>query len=166
MKNGNLHKAKSAKNDEFYTQLKDIEKELVHYKEHFKDKVVYCNCDSEESNFVKYFLLNFKHLGLKKLIASGFSFDGNGTKLEFNGYRENENIYNAEDVHTESLVGDGDFRSEECIALLEESDIVVTNPPFSLFQEYVEQLMEYDKKFLIIGNMNAITYKEIFRYIK
>ncbi len=159
MKNKNLHKAKSAKNDEFYTQLKDIEKELIRYTNHFKGKVVYCNCDSKESKFVEYFLLNFKHLGLKKLIATGFNSEGKGTKLVFNGYRET-------DIQVSDLNGDGDFRSEECIALLEEADIVVTNPPFSLFREYVNQLMEYNKDFLIIGSMNAITYKETFKFIK
>jgi hypothetical protein len=166
MKNGNLHKAKAVKNNEFYTQLSDIEKELVHYKEHFKGKVVYCNCDSNESNFVQYFLLNFNNLKLKKLIATGYNSNGSGTKLEYNGYRDGENIYNAEDICTELLTGDGDFRSAECIELLEEADIIVTNPPFSLFREYVAQLMEYDKKFIIIGSISAITYKEIFRLIK
>jgi hypothetical protein len=166
MKNGNLHKAKAVKNDEFYTQLSDIEKELVHYKEHFKGKVVYCNCDSNESNFVQYFLLNFNNLKLKKLIATGYNSNGNGTKLEYNGYRDDENIYNAEDICTELLTRDGDFRSAECIELLEEADIIVTNPPFSLFREYIAQLMEYDKKFIVIGSMNAITYKETFKLIK
>lgn len=136
--NKNLHKAKKEKNDEFYTQLIDIENELKHYKDHFRGKTVLCNCDLPHSNFVKYFQNNFQELGLKKLLHSG---------------------YNKE-------TGDGDFRSQECIELLKQADIVVTNPPFSLFREYVSQLVEYDKKFIIIGNQNAITYKEIFKLIK
>jgi len=133
--NNNLHKAKKAKNDEFYTQLKDIENELKHYEEYFKDKVVYCNCDTEESNFYKYFTNNYTKLKLKGLHRTSYD----------------EGI---------------DFRSNESIAILKECDIVVTNPPFSLFREYVAQLIEYDKKFLIIGNMNATTNKEIFPLIK
>ena len=136
--NKNLHKAKKEKNDEFYTQLIDIENELKHYKDHFRGKTVLCNCDLPHSNFVKYFQDNFQELGLKNLLHSG---------------------YNKEK-------GDGDFRSAECIELLKQADIVVTNPPFSLFREYVSQLVEYDKKFIIIGNQNAITYKEIFKLIK
>jgi len=157
MSNKYLHKAKDNKKDEFYTQLPDIENELKHYKKHFKGKVVFCNCnDTEESNFWRYFALNFKRLGLKKLIATHF---GNGIpsyKLEKN----NRGIIKT------PLKGNGDFRSEECIDLLKKSDIVVTNPPFSLFREYVAQLINYNKKFLIIGNINAITYKEIFELIK
>lgn len=154
-KNENLHKAKAAKNDEFYTRLEDIEKELEHYTEHFKGKVVYCNCDdARESNFFKYFSTNFQKLGLKKLITSGLKEDGTGVVAIQKG--DDIDIYD----------GNGDFRSEECIEFLKEADIVVTNPPFSLFRQYVAQLMQYGKKFLIIGNMNAITYKEIFPYIK
>ncbi len=159
--NKNLHAANKAKNDEFYTQLTDIEKELKNYKEHFKDKIVFCNCDDPEySNFWKYFSLNFDHLQLKKLIATHYETDKASYKLEM--YRDEAG------VHTEikTLKQNGDFRSPECIELLRGSDIVVTNPPFSLFREYVAQLMEYDKKFLIIGNMNAITYKEIFPLLK
>ena len=157
--NSNLHRAKKAKNDEFYTMLSDIENELSHYKDHFKDKVVYCNCDdARESNFVKYFQINFDGLGLKKLIATGYKKDGRGIKLVY----DSEN----KDASVDELEGDGDFRSEECVKLLDEADIVVSNPPFSLFCEYVAQLVKYDKKFLIIGNMNAITYKEIFPLIK
>jgi len=136
--NANLHKAKQGKNDEFYTQLCDIENELKHYKEHFRGKTVLCNCDLPHSNFIKYFEDNFQELGLKKLLHSGYDKENNT----------------------------GDFRSAECIELLKQADIVVTNPPFSLFREYVSQLVEHDKKFLIIGNQNAITYKEIFKLIK
>ena len=153
--NENLHKAKAAKNDEFYTRLEDIEKELKHYTEHFKGKVVYCNCDdANRSNFFKYFSTNFQKLGLKKLITSGLKDNGTGVVAIQKG--DDIDIYD----------GNGDFLSEECIEFLKEADIVVTNPPFSLFREYVAQLMQYGKKFLIIGNMNAITYKEIFPYIK
>ena len=168
--NKNLHKAKKAKNDEFYTQLSDIEKELMHYKEHFKGKVVYCNCDDPFlSNFVKYFAYNFHFLGLKKLIASCYvSEDSPSDKAiswEFNGeYRDNNPVL--ESAIITELDGDGDFRSSECIELLKEADIIVTNPPFSLFREYVAQLIEYEKGFLIIGNQNAITYKEIFPLLK
>lgn len=159
-KNGNLKNAKKAKNDEFYTQLTDIEKELRHYKEHFKDKIVFCNCDDPEwSNFWKYFKLNFEHLGLKKLISTHFNMDGSPSyALILENYGETETKI--------PLKENGDFRSEECIEFLKEADIVVTNPPFSLFREYVAQLMEYDKKFLILGNNNAITYKEFFPLLK
>lgn len=159
--NKNLHAANKAKNDEFYTQLSDIEKELKNYKEHFKDKIVFCNCDDPEySNFWKYFSLNFDYLELKKLIATHYETEKASYKLEM--YRDTAG------VHTEikTLKQNGDFRSPESIELLKEADIIVTNPPFSLFREYVAQLTEYDKKFLIIGNMNAITYKEIFPLIK
>ncbi len=155
--NKHLTKANLAKNDEFYTQLTDIEKELGHYKEHFKDKVVFLNCDDpEESNFWKYFALNFKFLGLKKLIATHFQTEKSSYKLEKD---------NGDTIKTK-LKQNGDFRSPECIEILKEADIVVTNPPFSLFREYVTQLMEYNKKFIIIGNQNAITYKEIFKLIR
>ena len=159
--NKNLHAANKAKNDEFYTQLTDIEKELKNYKEHFKDKIVFCNCDDPEySNFWKYFSLNFDHLGLKKLIATHYETEKTSYKLEM--YRDEAG------VHTEikTLKQNGDFRSPECIELLQESDIVVTNPPFSLFREYIAQLIAYDKKFLIIGNMNACKYKEVFPLMK
>lgn len=156
-----LTKAKKIKNDEFYTQLTDIEKEMKYYKKHFKNKSVFCNCDDPEwSNFWKYFSLNFDHLQLKKLIATHYEQNKQSYKLEM--YRDEAG------VHTEikTLKENGDFRSQESVELLKEADIVVTNPPFSLFREYVAQLMEYKKKFLIIGNKNAITYKEIFPLLK
>lgn len=166
-KNANLHAAKTAKNDEFYTQLTDIEKEMAHYKDFFKGKVVYCNCDdARESNFFKYFSLNFEHLGLKKLICTGYKADGKGVVLTYEGDKNGNRKVDDEEIVVTELNGNGDFRSEECIEFLKESDVVVTNPPFSLFREYAAQLMEYGKKFIIIGNMNAITYKEIFPYIK
>ena len=167
MANKNLTNAKKAKNDEFYTQLSDIEKEMRHYKAYFKDKIVYCNCDdARESNFFKYFSLNFEHLGLKKLITTGYKEDGKGVVLVYEGDKNGNRIVDDSEIIVTELEGDGDFRSEECIEFLKEADVVVTNPPFSIFREYVAQLMEYGKKFLIIGNMNAITYKEIFPYIK
>ena len=157
MRNKNLRKAKKEKNDEFYTQLTDIEKELVHYKEQFKDKIIFCNCDDPEcSNFWKYFYLNFEHLGLKKLIATHYEEEKSTYKLEYDG---------KEKVKTQ-LKQNGDFRSPEAVEILKETDIVVTNPPFSLFREYVTQLMEYEKQFIIMGNNNAITYKEIFPLLK
>ena len=166
-KNTNLHSAKKAKNDEFYTQLTDIEKEMKHYKDFFKGKVVYCNCDdARESNFFKYFSLNFEFLGLKKLITTGYKENGKGVVLVYEGDKNGNRIVDDSEVIVTELEGNGDFRSEECIEFLKECDVVVTNPPFSLFREYVAQLMEYGKKFLIIGSMNAITYKEIFPYIK
>ena len=156
-RNANLKEAKRAKNDEFYTQLSDIERELSNYQAHFYGKTIYLNCDNpEESNFWQYFSLNFKHLGLKKLIATHFNPVNETYKLEMYG----DNI-----IRT-PLEQNGDFRSSESIEILQESDIVVTNPPFSLFREYIAQLMEYEKKFLVIGNPNAITHKEIFPYIK
>jgi len=157
--NSNLHKARAVKNDEFYTQLSDIEKEVKNYKKYFKDKIVYCNCDDPEwSNFFKYFTNAFDFLGLKKVITTHYEKDGGKSyKLELDKQGQ---------IIKTDLIGDGDFRSEECIEILKESDIVITNPPFSLFREYVAQLIEYDKKFLIIGSMNAITYKETFQFIK
>ena len=167
MKNENLHKAKVAKNDEFYTRLQDIENELRHYRNHFKGKVVYCNCDdARESNFFKYFSLSFEFLGLKKLIATGYKENGKGVALVYEGDKNGNRNVDDEEINVTELNGNGDFRSEECIEFLKEADIVVTNPPFSLFREYVAQLMQYGKKFLIIGNGNAVTYKEIFPYIK
>ena len=170
-----LQKAKKQKNDEFYTQFADIESELQHYESHFKDKVVYCNCDDPQtSNFFRYFVSHFKALGLKKVIAAcyqeqnmdlfdarennrGFFFEYTGTELTDADPKTANVVY---------FKGDGDFRSPESIALLKQSDVVVTNPPFSLFREYVAQLIRYDKQFLIIGNINAITYKEIFKLIQ
>lgn len=175
--NRTLHIAKSLKKDEFYTQLSDIESELKHYKEHFKNKVVFCNCDDPRvSNFFHYFSYNFENLGLKKLITTcyknqekdlfGQVESENAVFLEYEGDKNGNNIPDAEEIGVKPLKGDGDFRSKESIDLLKQADIVVTNPPFSLFREYVEQLVKYDKKFLIIGNINAITYKEIFKLIK
>lgn len=162
-KNANLRSARDTKNDEFYTQISDIEKELKHYKKHFKDAIVFCNCDDPEwSNFWKYFHLNFAHLGLKKLITTFYHIRTSVYKMEYTGGDDN-NISAGVKI---PLTGNGDFRSDECIETLKESDIVVTNCPFSLFREYVAQLIEYEKKFLIIGNQNAITYKEIFPLFK
>jgi hypothetical protein len=169
--NSNLHKANRAKKDEFYTQLSDIENELKHYKDQLRGKVIFCNCDDpKESNFVKYFTMNFEHLGLKKLIATHYK-DANlftneqPYRLEYYGTKKGTNMPNPKDFIVKML-SDGDFRSDECIELLKEADIVVTNPPFSLFREYVSQLVEFEKKFLILGDQNAITYKEIFKLIK
>ena len=177
MANKNLNKAKEAKKDEFYTQLEDINNELRHYREHFRGKTVLCNCDDPRvSNFFTYFAYNFEFLGLKKLITTCYKnqnidlFSQNKSEqavyLVYEGDRNGDHIPNAEEIGVKPLKGDGDFRSKECIELLKEADIVVTNPPFSLFREYVAQLMEYDKKFLIIGHQNAIKYKEIFPLIK
>ena len=167
MSNTNLKTAKKNKNDEFYTLMEDIEKEMRYYKDFFKGKVVYCNCDdARESNFFKYFSLNFEFLGLKKLISTGYKADGKGVVLVYEGDKNGNRRVDNEEIIVNELNGDGDFRSEECIEYLKECDVVVTNPPFSLFRQYVKQLMDYDKKFIIIGNQNAITYKEIFPYIK
>ena len=196
MPNKTLNAAKLAKKDEFYTQMTDIERELRHYWPHFKDKVVLCNCDDPyESNFFKYFALRFNQLGLKKLICTcynGSPIQGNELLLDFGDTDQQplKPAYKVEitevcdmngdgavdlsdvrillqnDRNTRSELKTGDFRDPECIALLKEADIVVTNPPFSLFREYVAQLMEHGKKFLIIGNVNAITYKEVFPLIK
>lgn len=175
--NKSLHAANRAKNDEFYTELADIDKELRHYKHHFKNKTVYCNCDDPRvSNFFHYFSHNFETLGLKKLMATCYKsqaadlFSQNDSEqavyLIYEGDKNGNRVPDPSEIQVLPLKGDGDFRSEECIALLKQADIVVTNPPFSLFREYVAQLVEYDKKFLIIGNKNAITYKEIFPLIK
>lgn len=159
-KNNNLHNAKNAKNDEFYTQYEDIQEELNHagYLKEFQGKTIYCNCDDPEwSNFWKYFKLRFHDLNLKSLISTHYESDGNSSyMLKFDG----------KNTIKEELSGNGDFRSEECINLLKEADVVVTNPPFSLFREYVAQLMEYNKKFVIWSNNNSITYKEIFPLLK
>ena len=195
--NSSLNKAAKAKNDEFYTQLADIEKELKRYKDQFREKVVYCNCDDPfESNFFKYFAANFNALGLKKLITTSYTkspiaggqlplFEVEGLKpsgkepfkIEINEVpdTDGDGAINLDDVkfllkHNKNIAtplrGAGDFRSDECMGLLKEVDIVCTNPPFSLFREYVAQLMERGKKFLIIGNDNAIAYKEFFVFIK
>ncbi|MBY5950644.1 adenine-specific methyltransferase EcoRI family protein [Algoriphagus marincola] len=175
--NKNLHKASKAKEDEFYTQLPDIERELKYYKKHFKGKVVYCNCDDPRiSNFFHYFSYNFEKLGLKKLITTCYKnqsmdlFSKHDTEqaiyLEYNGDKNNNRIPDPDEIGIVPLKGNGDFRSKESIELLKQANIVVTNPPFSLFREYVNQLVEYDKKFLVIGNINAISYKECFELIK
>ena len=175
--NLSLHAAKRGKKDEFYTQLRDIENELRHYRHHFKDKVVYCNCDDPRvSNFFDFFSKQFEFYGLKKLIATCYKnqqpdlFSSHDSEravyLEYLGDQDGNRRPDPHEIAVNILQGDGDFRSPECIELLKQADIVVTNPPFSLFREYVAQLMEYDKKFLIIGNQNAITYKEIFPLIK
>jgi len=200
MSTRDLDKAKKNKADEFYTQMPDIEAELRHYKEHFHGKVVLCNCDDPyESNFFKYFAMNFNYLGLKKLIATSYSESpvayGQLPLFEIQTLKARPSsekpacrieITEVPDLNQDGAVdltdveyllknhknvfsfleGDGDFRSQECVELLQEADIVVTNPPFSLFREYVAQLVEYDKKFIIIGNTNALTYKEIFRMFK
>ncbi len=176
-KNSSLARARDAKQDEFYTQLSDIEKELKHYKKHFKGKVVYCNCDDPRvSGFFHYFSYNFEKLGLKKLITTCYKnkerdlFSANDTEhaimLEYTGDKNNSGVPDPTEIGIVKLKGDGDFRSEESIELLKQADIVVTNPPFSLFREFVEQLLKYDKKFLVVGNQNAITYKEIFHHIQ
>lgn len=196
--NKNLSKANKAKKDEFYTQLVDIENEMRHYKPFFKGKIVFCNCDDPyESNFVKYFAMNFAALGLKKLIATCYATSPVmytqltlfGNEVEFAASDKGKKPYKIEITEVKDangdgaidlddfetmlratppklLKGDGDFRSDECIELLKQADVVVTNPPFSLFREYLAQLIEYDKKFIIIGNQNAITYKEVFPLIK
>ncbi|EJL6496397.1 adenosine deaminase, partial [Vibrio cholerae] len=170
-----LQKAKKSKSDEFYTQLCDIERELENYKSHFKDKVVFCNCDDPRiSNFFKYFSSNFDELGLKKVITSCFREPSedlfNQVSSERGFFYEYQNTpeqkSRLKSIEVVPFKGDGDFRSAESIELLKQADIVVTNPPFSLFREYVEQLVSHKKKFLIIGNVNAITYKEIFKLIK
>jgi hypothetical protein len=172
-----LQSAKSNKNDEFYTILADIERELKHYKKQLKSKVVFCNCDDPRvSNFFHYFSYNFGQLGMKKLITTCYKnqnadmFSENKSEraiyLEYAGNKNRNNIPNPEEIGIKHLKGDGDFRSEECIDLLKQADIVVTNPPFSLFREYVAQLVEYKKKFLIVGTWNAITYSGIFNLIK
>lgn len=159
----NLATAKTAKKDEFYTQITDIENELVHYRDHFKDKIVFCNCDDPtRSNFWKYFHLNFKKFGLRKIIATHYDTKQATYKIEYKGGADSD----TEAGIVTPLMQNGDFRSPECIELLKEADIVVTNPMFSLFREYMAQLMEHGKKFVVMGNMNAITYKEFFPLLK
>ena len=176
MANKTLQKARKNKADEFYTQLADIEAELKHYKDHFKGKTILCNCDDPRvSNFFHYFAYNFEFLGLKKLITTCYKsqeadlFSQNNSEhaiyLEYTGNKTGGRVPVAEEIGIKELKGDGDFRSTECIELLKQADIVVTNPPFSLFREYVAQLAEYHKKFIIVGNKNAITYKEVFKLI-
>lgn len=176
-KQRSLGDAKAAKQDEFYTQLSDIEKEMRHYRKHFKGKVVYLNCDDpRESEFFHYFSYNFEKLGLKKLIAACYKSQdvdlfstGSAERavyLEYEGDKDGDRIPGRDEIEIREFAGDGDFRSAESIALLEQADIVVTNPPFSLFTEYVNQLVEHDKKFLIIGNMNAVTTKDIWPLVQ
>lgn len=175
--NRSLHAAKTTKQDEFYTQLSDIEKELKHYQKHFKNKTVLCNCDDPRvSNFFKYFINNFEKLGLKKLVATCYKNDQpdlfsqntstRGIYFEYSGEQKKQRLPDSAKIMPHELKGDGDFRSEECVNLLKQADIVVTNPPFSLFREYIAQLMEYKKKFLVIGNTNALHYQEIFKLLK
>lgn len=167
MANKYLHAAKTAKRDEFFTELTDIEKELYHYRDFFRGKIVFCNCDDPEySNFWKYFQMNFFFLGLKKLISTHYEPGSQSYKMEIIAADLPTGQIGIPAYVKTPLQGDGDFRSEECIEILKEADVVVTNPPFSLFREYVAQLMEYEKKFIIIGNQNAITYKEIFPRLK
>ena len=172
-----MNQAKSSKNDEFYTILSDIEKELKHYKKHFKNKTVLCNCDDPRvSNFFHYFSYNFEQLGLKKLITTCYKnqqmelFSTHDSEraiwLEYNGDKNKNKIPDPSEIGLHHFEKDGDFRSEECIEILKQSDVVVTNPPFSLFREYVMQLMKYNKKFLIIGTWNAVSYKETIPLIK
>lgn len=166
---GSLHNAKKAKNDEFYTRYKDIAEEMGHYREHFRDKVIYCNCDDPtQSNFWRYFHNNFASLGIKKLIATHFQ---ENSEPSYALIYEGGDDFNMEAGNIETIYGDdeytaGDFRSEDSINYLKEADIVVTNPPFSLFREYISQLMEHQKKFIVIGNKNSVTYKEIFPLIQ
>lgn len=175
--NKTLQQAAKNKKDEFYTQLVDIENELRHYRGHFRGKTVLCNCDDPRiSNFFTYFANNFEALGLKRLITTCYKnqerdlFSQNKSEraiwLEYLGDRNGNRVPDPEEIGIHQFQGDGDFRSKECIELLKQADIVCTNPPFSLFREYVAQLMEYQKKFVIIGNQNAITYKEIFPLLK
>ena len=166
-KNKNLHEAKKNKKDEFYTRLEDIERECFKYKEHFRGKTIFLNCDdATESNFFLYFSLNFEFFGLKRLISVGYSEGGRGKLYEYTGDKNGNNMPDPEEIEITEMEGDGDFRSEESIELLKQADIVVTNPPFSLFREYIAQLVEYDKKFLVIGNLNSTSYKEIFKFFK
>lgn len=155
--NANLNKAKKAKNDEFYTRYEDIEVEVMEYKEQFQDKIVYLPCDSLKSKFWSFFINNFQSFGLKKLIATHYEKDGQSYKVWTN---------DGNNIIQEDLIGNGDFRSQECIEILKECDIVCTNPPFSLFREFVDWIFTAKKQFLIIGNNNAIAYKEIFPLIK
>lgn len=176
MAHSDLKQAKENKKDEFYTQLSDIERELSHYKEHFKGKTVLCNCDDPRvSNFFRYFALNFEHLGLKRLVCTCYKSQDvdlftqkdseQAVYIVYEGDK-NGDFLDFSEAQVLPLKGDGDFRSPECIELLKQADIVVTNPPFSLFREYVAQLVEYDKKFIIIGHQNAIGYKEIFPLLR
>lgn len=161
--NSNLRNAMKGKNDEFYTMIDTVEKELVHYKKHLKNKIVLCNCDDPKSSaFWKYLHLNFSELGLKKLVSTYYNKNGVTFKTEYTGGDDN----NIEKSVKTALKGNGDFRSEECLNILDKCDIVITNPPFSLFRDFVDVMMKYKKKFLVLGNMNAVGYKQIFPLIK
>lgn len=175
--NSDLHSAKRNKKDEFYTQLEDIERELIHYKDFFKGKTILCNCDDPRvSNFTKYFVLNFEFFGLKRLICTCYKnnqpdlFSMNecdqAIYMIYDGDKNGDRKANDDEYEIHPLNGNGDFRSPECIELLKQADIVVTNPPFSLFREYIAQLIEYNKQFVIVGHQNAITYKEVFPLIQ
>ena len=167
MSQSNLHLAKKQKLDEFYTQIGDIERECLKYKDQFKDKVIFLNCDDPvESNFWRYFALNFTHFGLKKLVATHYESSKPSYKLELTGDMDEDGKIDDKDIVKTPLKQNGDFRSPECIEILKEADVIITNPPFSLFREYMAQLVEYEKKFLIIGSKNSVTYKEIFELIK
>lgn len=177
MANKRFDNAKKNKNDEFYTRIEDIEKELDHYKEYFRGKTIFCNCDDPRiSNFFKYFALNYNNFGIKKIISTCYKnqdvdlFSQNECEkavyIEYTGNPDDPTSTDFSTIEVRELKGDGDFRSTECIELLKQADIVVTNPPFSLFREYVAQLINYDKKFIIVGHQNAISYKEIFSLIK
>ncbi len=177
MANERFDNAKKNKADEFYTRLEDIEKELDHYKKYFKNKTIFCNCDDPRvSNFFKYFALNFNNFGIKKIISTCYKnqdvdlFTQNDCEkavyIEYTGNPNDPTSTDFSTIEVKQLKGDGDFRSEECIELLKQADIVITNPPFSLFREYVAQLIKYEKKFVIVGHQNAISYKEIFSLIK
>ena len=165
--NANLHNAKRAKKDEFYTQFVDVEKELKHYKDFFKGKKVLCNCNDDKwSAFFKCFSVNFEHLGLKQLVCVSYNKNGHGKKYTYNGDLNGNRMVDDWEVNVTELNGNGSYSSDECVELLKDCDVVVTNPPFSLFRDFVSLLYQYDKKFLIIGNGNAVTYKEIFPLIK
>lgn len=167
MANHNLNSAKKAKKDEFYTQISDIERELRHYTQHFVGKVVLCNCDDPRvSHFTRYFKAKFHTLGLKMLITTCYKSQNMDLFSQHDSEKAVSMVFDGETEVIKELLGDGDFRSSECIEFLKEADIVVTNPPFSLFREYVAQLVEYDKKFLIIGHQNNVSYKEFFPLIK
>lgn len=161
--NSILYKAKKGKNDEFYTMIDTVEKELVHYKKQLKNKIVLCNCDDPNlSAFWKYLHLNFSEFGLKKLVSTYYNEKGVAFKTEYTGGDDTDIEKGVKTV----LKGNGDFRSKECLNILDKCDIVITNPPFSLFRDFVDVLMKYKKKFLVLGNMNAVTYKQIFNFIK
>ncbi|MBF2753652.1 MAG: modification methylase [Gammaproteobacteria bacterium AqS3] len=173
----NLNAARIAKKDEFYTQLSDVENEMMHYRNHFKGKVIYCNCDDpRESAFFKYFFMKFHHLGLKRLIASCYRntsrdlFSRHDSEkaiwLSYDGSKHGDQMPSIDDIGINEFNGDGDFRSSEAMDLLRQSDIVITNPPFSLFRPYISQLMECNKKFIVIGSLNAISYRDIWAFIR